>query len=153
MASVRSVTFDVRGSQTPPSKPANATIFWARDPWRSRRLGASVWNDDDLTFFLFPVTFPHALHASASSHKYAEPLPSGEVDLRFVLPSSCGAASWVNSSLLHRLASSTRMEEPNRAGQVVRNRADRSHTARGRGRTSPMERDCPGGMWSPKWFR
>ena len=53
-------------------------------------------NDDYLTFFLCSVTFPHAPHASASSHKYPEPLALVEADLRFLLPYSCLVSLWVN---------------------------------------------------------
>lgn len=86
--------FDITGPKALPSKHAHTTIFWTGVLQRSLWFIAPAENGTSL--FLIPITFSHARHTSALSHKYLKPLTLGEMDLRFVLLSPHLAAFWIN---------------------------------------------------------
>lgn len=98
--------------QPPPSEHANTKIFWTRTPMKKHVHGCTCAARSYPIFFLFTifshlflVTSSSCYHSASLSHKYPNPLNSGEEDWRFVLLSPYLTASWINLAFLQSPAS------------------------------------------------
>lgn len=89
------MTFEVRGPQTSPSEQAFAAISEHTSHEGACSLVTPGQKDINLAFFLFPITFPHTLHASehaaSLSLKYPSPSTLGDRS------ESCSCFTWLSS--------------------------------------------------------